>query len=440
MPTYPDLAAALSDGQELVGPMSEDELRLAIEHPAALVGCTMEPGLSDLLLQDVRGQAGALPLLEYTLLDLWRQRQGSRLTIAAYCDMGGVQGALEHRADVILEGFRSRPGELEICRRIFLRLTQPGEGTEDTKCRAAFDELIASEAERPTVEEVVRKLADARLIITNGGGAVWPAWATPRYVEVAHEALIRGWTQFRQWIDADRAGLIMHRRLAEAARDWQYHNRDESYLYVGSRLHVAREWSEAHAPDLNLVEREFLDASLAEAKRKPSPRIARRTQTQRGRRFRVKTGKGSSRPLRVFLCHSSGDKPFVRDLYKRLLDDGIKPWLDEMDLPPGCDWELEISNAVREIDLVIVCLSIGAASKAGFIQKEIKFALDVAEQQPQGEIFVIPLKLDSKCIIPERLRRWQWVNYFEESGHEKLLQGLETRVKSLNQRLANLDY
>ena len=262
---YPDLAAALSDGQELVGPMSEDELRLAIEHPAALAGCTLEPGLTDLLIQHVQGQAGALPLLEYTLLELWRQRQGSRLTIAAYHDMGGVQGALEHRADAILEGFRSRPGDLEICRRIFLRLTQPSEGTEDTKCRAAVDELIAFEAERAAVEEIVRKLADARLITTEGRETPVPAGGgqPPRYVEVAHEALIRGWKQLRQWIDADRAGLRTHRQLTEAARAWYDHNRDESYLYVGSRLAVAREWSESHLLELNPLEREFLDASLA---------------------------------------------------------------------------------------------------------------------------------------------------------------------------------
>ena len=249
--------------------MTKDELRLAIEHPAALVGCTLEPGLTDLLLQDVQGQAGALPLMEYTLLELWRQRQGNRLTIAAYRDIGGVQGALEHRADAVLEGFRSRPGELEICRRIFLRLTEPGEGTEDTKRRAAFDELIASEAERSAVEEVVRKLADARLITTEGRETPAPAGAPisegqpPRYVEVAHEALIRGWTQLRQWIDADRAGLRTHRQLTKAAREWQEHGRDESYLYVGSRLDVAREWSEAHAPDLNPLKRDFLDASHA---------------------------------------------------------------------------------------------------------------------------------------------------------------------------------
>ena len=286
----PDLAAALSDGQELVGPMSEDELRLAIEHPAALVGCTLEPGLTDLLLQDVQSQSGALPLLEYTLLELWRQRRRNCLTVADYHDMGEVQGALEHRADEVLRSLSE--AERDICRRIFLRLTQPGEGTEDTKCRAAFDELIASEAERATVEEVVRELADARLITTEGRkmtartgaqpaeteGRERPApppgeRQPPRYVEVAHEALIRGWKQLRQWIDADFAGLRTHRQLTEATREWQEQDRDESYLYIGSRLDVAREWSEAHAPDVNPLEREFLHASLALRRRRESAEL-----------------------------------------------------------------------------------------------------------------------------------------------------------------------
>jgi len=291
--TYPDLAAALSDGQELVGPMSEDELRLAIEHPAALVGCTLEPGLTDLLLQDVQGQAGALPLLEYTLLELWGQRRRNCLTVADYHDMGEVQGALEHRADAVLEGFRSRPGEIEICRRIFLRLTQPGEGTEDTKCRAAFDELIASEAERATVEEVVRKLADARLITTAGRETTVRTGAQPaetegrersapppgerqppRYVEVAHEALIRGWKQLRQWIDTDRVGLRIHRQLTEAAREWEANGRESSFLYGGTRLAVAWEWAKTHRDELNALEAEFLAASRRERRRRTVVRAA----------------------------------------------------------------------------------------------------------------------------------------------------------------------
>jgi hypothetical protein len=227
--------------------------------------------LADLLLQDVQGQAGSLPLMQYTLLELWRGRQARRLSLAAYRDIGGVQGALEHRADEILAGFRSRAEELEICRRIFLRLTQPGEGTEDLKRRARFDELISSQTERAAVEQVIRKLADARLITTGGRATSAPPInesEPPPYVEVAHEALIRGWGQLRRWIDADRAGLRTHRQMTEAAREWNEHGRDDSYLYVGSRLDVAREWADTHEADLSPVESEFLETSLVMRRRR----------------------------------------------------------------------------------------------------------------------------------------------------------------------------
>ena len=253
--TYPALAAALSDGQELVGPMSEDELRRAIEQPAHLVGCELEPGLTDLLLQDVRDQAGALPLLQYTLLELWRH--GDRpLSIAAYKEIGRVQGALEHRADDVLHGLSE--AERDICRRIFLRLTQPGEGTEDTKRRAPFRELASSAGDVAALEAVIRRLTDARLITTEAD----ERHPEESYVEVAHEALVRGWSALRRWIDADRAGLRTHRRLTDAVREWEYSGHDPSYLYEGARLAVAGEWAEAHRDDLNRLEAEFLAASL----------------------------------------------------------------------------------------------------------------------------------------------------------------------------------
>src|SRR5437660_12535254 len=99
----------------------------------------------------------------------------------------------------------------------------------------------------------------------------------------------------------------------------------------------------------------------------------------------------SYRHLRVFLCHSSGDKPSVRQLYQRLKACNVDPWLDEEDLLPGQDWEYEIRKAVRATDVVIICLSNGSIGKTGFLQREIKFALDVANEQPQGTIFLIPL-------------------------------------------------
>lgn len=137
-----------------------------------------------------------------------------------------------------------------------------------------------------------------------------------------------------------------------------------------------------------------------------------------------------ARPPRVFLCHASSDKPAVRDLYQRLRADGLQPWLDEEDLLPGQDWRLEIPNAVRVADVVIVCLSQASITKTGYVQEEIKLALDAADQQPEGTIFLIPLKLE-ECDIPTRLRRWQWVNFFEEKGYDKLMRALRARAEQL---------
>ncbi|HKY28208.1 MAG TPA: DnaJ C-terminal domain-containing protein [Pyrinomonadaceae bacterium] len=131
--------------------------------------------------------------------------------------------------------------------------------------------------------------------------------------------------------------------------------------------------------------------------------------------------------LRVFLCHSSGDKPAVRKIYHRLLADGVSAWLDEENLLPGQRWEQEIPKAVRDSDVVIVCLSQSSINKKGYLQKEIRYALDVADEQPEGTIFLIPLKLE-ECDIPEHLRRWQWVNFFEDRGYDRLMMALRRRM------------
>ncbi len=131
----------------------------------------------------------------------------------------------------------------------------------------------------------------------------------------------------------------------------------------------------------------------------------------------------TSRSLRVFLCHAHEDKVAVRDLYRRLGAEGIEPWLDEEDLLPGMDWQQEIPKAVQASDIVLVCLSRTSTTKVGYVQKEIKFALDVADEQPEGAIFLIPLRLE-KCDVPERVRKWQYVDLFDENGYSKLMRSL----------------
>jgi uncharacterized protein (TIGR00288 family) len=146
--------------------------------------------------------------------------------------------------------------------------------------------------------------------------------------------------------------------------------------------------------------------------------------------------KGKRKPtatsrLRVFLCHSSHDKPKVRELYSALKQQtGIQPWFDEEDLLPGQDWELEISKAVKSSHCVIVCLTEHATSSVGYLHKEVRFALDVADRQPEGQIFLIPVKIE-ECDVPERLSRFHWVELYKPGGYELLLKALHARGDTL---------
>lgn len=133
-----------------------------------------------------------------------------------------------------------------------------------------------------------------------------------------------------------------------------------------------------------------------------------------------------NRPLKVFLCHSSGDKPEVRKLYRYLLSHGVDAWLDEEKLLPGQDWNFEIEKALHSSDVIVVCLSQSSVNKEGYVQREIKFALDKALEKPDGTIFIIPARLE-ECELPYRLKPYQWVDLFEDGGREKLMKALELR-------------
>lgn len=135
--------------------------------------------------------------------------------------------------------------------------------------------------------------------------------------------------------------------------------------------------------------------------------------------------------LKVFICHSSNDKPKVRQLYDQLkLEKGIDPWLDVDKLLPGVDWDFEIRSAVKASHVVLVCLSKNSVNKEGYIQKEIRQALDVADEKPDGTIFIIPLRLED-CKVPERLKRWQWLDLFEKDAYNSLLSSLRRRAIDL---------
>lgn len=138
----------------------------------------------------------------------------------------------------------------------------------------------------------------------------------------------------------------------------------------------------------------------------------------------------SDRRLKVFLCHGSEDKPHIRELYRMLKRDGLQPWLDEENLEPGDDWQEEVRLAVANSDIVLVCLTRMSSSRSGFIQKEIRIALDVADEKPERTKYLVPCKLEP-CEIPGRLQKMHCVDLSAAGGYQKLLKALRNRAGQL---------
>jgi WD40 repeat protein/class 3 adenylate cyclase len=282
---YPELRDAVAKHQEYIGPMSMEELRRAIEEPARLGQWAFEPGLVDLILRDVGDEPGALPLLSHALLETWKRRAGHTLTLKGYADAGGVRGAIAHTAESVFQDLSAE--EQLMARDIFLRLTELGEGTEDTRRRASFQELMSDPKRTKDVRNVLNVLAEARLVTLSEDTA-----------EVAHEALIREWPTLREWLDQDREGLQFHRRLTEAAHEWELLERDEGVLYRGAQLAQAREWAASHDHEMNVLESAFLQASIEWSERELAEKEAQRQRELDVQRERAEEQARAARQLR----------------------------------------------------------------------------------------------------------------------------------------------
>jgi hypothetical protein len=248
---HPDLVEALEGAQLLLGPMTPDELRLAITEPAAVVGAKVETALLARLMADAVGQAAVLPLLSHALAQTWQHRRGMTLTLAGYEEVGGLDHAVARTAQEVFDGLSPRGQEQ--AKRILLRLVT----AEDTKRRAHQSELEAD-------DEVLFALAAARLVVIDRDG-----------VELAHEALIRGWPALQRWVEEERENIKAQRELTHATQTWESLDRDAGVLFRGRRL--------ANVPgglSLNAGERAFLAASRA-AEEEVSLTARRRTRRQR---------------------------------------------------------------------------------------------------------------------------------------------------------------
>lgn len=241
--TYPrDLAERLVESVQYCLEMDRRHLKEAVVMPAAECGVTIEDGLTEALVDDVCGQPGDLPLLQFTLEELWLDRTGNKLTWDAYERMGFLKGALEKKAEAVFAELTQE--DQEAARKILCRMVIPGTGTGDTRRRAPRAEL--EQVSHGRASRVLELLIRERLVTAHEND-----------LEVAHEALINNWQRLRGWIEDDREGLRVRHSLSEAANEWHRRGGDPGYLFRGARLAQAAAWVERHGGELSGLELDF---------------------------------------------------------------------------------------------------------------------------------------------------------------------------------------
>src|SRR5215212_1006418 len=233
---YPALNEMLSQQFRQIGAMQPEELVSAIALPAKKVGLPVEPELIAQIINDMKGEPGALPLMQFALKELFEARGAKggdiALTLEDYLARGGIQKMLARHADATLNELSAE--QQALARSIFSGLIEIGRGRQDTRRTALFEELVPAETKEEDVQVVVRQLADARLVITD-------EQAGKDTVTIAHERLISAWPWLEKLIDENRDAIALQNEIASDAKEWDDHGRDPSYLYTGARLANAYE-------------------------------------------------------------------------------------------------------------------------------------------------------------------------------------------------------
>ncbi|HVB25087.1 MAG TPA: choice-of-anchor Q domain-containing protein, partial [Ktedonobacteraceae bacterium] len=217
------------------------------------VQLVFEKGLVDELVVAMQGQSGALPLLEFTLDQLVRRRNGYQLTFQAYRQIGGITGALSQHAEETYQGLPTNDHR-QMARAIFLRLIQPGVTEQDsTRRRAARSEFDQDEpTQEQRIQETLDRFIRARLLTANQVDGTMT-------VEVSHEALIREWKRLAEWLYEARSDIRLQESLSEDTREWEQRKHPGDRLYRGTQLKEAQAWARRNRPSTS--EAAFLQAS-----------------------------------------------------------------------------------------------------------------------------------------------------------------------------------
>ena len=247
------LGQTLKQATEIVLPLNTQALTWAIREPARHVGVSFETGLAETIVADVVDQPGTLPLLQYALTELFERRQNKLLTRSAYELIGGVQGALSRRAEAVYNELDAAGQRAS--KQLFLRLVNLGEGGTQTRRRVRRADLTAIDL--PQMNQAIDEYVSARLLILDRDPLTRAST-----VEVAHEALLQGWSRLANWLTTSLDDLRLQQQLTRYTGEWQSADLDSSYLLHGSRLSQFEQWAESGNLAITENERRFLTASL----------------------------------------------------------------------------------------------------------------------------------------------------------------------------------
>ena len=252
------LTQAIQNDALFLGVLAGENLEDAIEQPSAIQGYNLQPGLLELILRDVANEENCLPLLEFSLTELWekRDRVKHELTVDEYTKLGGLVGALDRHAEEIYKSLAEQ-GQGEWVQRVMLRLVRTGEGMKDTRQRRSKKELLEMGSDAATqekIENAIDRLVDGRLLAID----------RENIIDLSHEALMLGWKKFVEWRERDRDFRVWHGQLQESIKKWRTNNKSKSFLLNKEEIFLAKQWLDKNEKEISEIEQRFIKDSEKE--------------------------------------------------------------------------------------------------------------------------------------------------------------------------------
>lgn len=386
------LAQVLGTATLFLGGLTKDQLQRAIEEPARASGISIEPGLVERLVADAGSEPGNLPAMQLVLNAMYRDApDGRTFTHQDYARTGGIPGVIARQCEQFWEALPI--GERQATRSVLLRLVTSAQ-TRRVAPRAEFS---------PEESVTIHRLMEARLVVASADAAGKTS------IEIAHEAMIRSWTRLHDWIEEEKELLGWRDRLSTFVSAWAESDRNQRFLLSGGFLAEAERWLATSPGAFSSLEAAYVVAS-----RKHEELIDART--------RAVKSQESTQPT-VFISYAHDDESAALGLCERLRQSGLRPWIDKQQLEVGQEWDRVIREALKTADFIVVCLSKRSINKRGYVQREIRLALDLYNDMPLGRRLLMPVRLE-QCAVPDELARYQYADLFRSDGVDRLVRSI----------------